>query len=94
MPENVIHQFLGAYIAENVLGICDQDIINAVRYHTTGRTNMSVLEMIVLVADLLEEGRDYEEAPRLRKAVDENFFEGFKLCVKRLIPWRKGRGFC
>lgn len=84
VPKSVVHQFLGAYIAENVLGVTDRDVINAVKYHTTGRKNMSVLEKIVFIADLLEEGRTYDEAPLLRKAVDNDFFEGFKLCLKRL----------
>ena len=85
--ENVIHQYLGAFVAEKVLGITDEDLLNAIRFHTTGRIGMSRLEMIILIADLLEDGRDYDEAPILRKAVDKDFFEGFKLCVKRLIAY-------
>ena len=85
--ENVIHQYLGAFVAEKVLGITDEDLLNAIRFHTTGRIGMSRLEMIILIADLLEDGRDYDEAPILREAVDKDFFEGFKLCVKRLIAY-------
>ncbi len=84
VPKSVVHQFLGAYIAENVLSVNDEDVLNAIRYHTTGRENMSTLEKIVFTADLLEEGRTYEEAPYLRAAVDKDFDEGFKLCLKRL----------
>lgn len=92
VPKSVVHQFLGAYIAENVLDVKDVDVINAVKYHTTGRKNMSVLEQIVFTADLLEEGRTYEEAPLLRKAVDDDFFEGFKLCLKRLQRFLSSTG--
>lgn len=84
VPKSVVHQFLGAYIAENVLSVKDEDVLNAIRYHTTGRENMSALEKIVFTADLLEEGRTYEEAPYLRAQVDKDFDEGFKLCLKRL----------
>lgn len=84
VPRSVVHQFLGAFIAETILNVSDRDVINAIKYHTTGRANMSVLEKIVFTADLLEEGRTYEEAPVLRDAVDKNFDEGFKLCLKRL----------
>ena len=87
VPQNVIHQFLGAHIAKNLLGVWDDDIINAIKYHTTGRPGMGVLEKIIFTADLLEDGRDYEEAPLLRKAVDKDFYEGFKLCVNRLIAY-------
>lgn len=84
VPKSCVHQFLGAYIAENILGVTDEDVLNAIRYHTTGRPNMSLLEKIVFTADLLEEGRTYDEAPMLREAVDIDFEEGFKLCLKRL----------
>lgn len=84
VPKSVGHQFLGAYIAEKVLAVKDDDVLNAIRYHTTGRENMSTLEKIVFIADLLEEGRTYAEAPYLRAAVDKDFDEGFKLCLKRL----------
>lgn len=84
VPSQVVHQFLGAYIAEKVLGVTDRDVINAVKYHTTGRAGMSVLEKIVFLADLLEEGRTYSDADELRRAVDEDFENGFKICVARL----------
>ena len=84
VPDSVAHQFLGAYIAENVLEIKSKDVLNAIRYHTTGRPDMSKLEKVVFLADLLEPGRTYEEADTLRKAVDDDFDAGFKLCVDRL----------
>ncbi len=92
VPKSVVHQFLGAYIAETVLGVKDDDVINAIKYHTTGRKNMSTLEKIVFTADLLEEGRTYDEAPLLRKAVDDDFFEGFKLCLIRLQRFLSSTG--
>lgn len=85
VPKSVVHQFLGAYVAENILGVKDEEVLNAIRYHTTGRENMSDLEKIVFTADLLEEGRTYPEVNLLRDAVNEDFNEGFKLCVKRLM---------
>lgn len=85
VPKPVVHQFLGAYVAENLLGVKDEEVLNAIRYHTTGRENMSDLEKIVFTADLLEEGRTYPEVNLLRDAVNEDFYEGFKLCVKRLM---------
>ena len=85
VPPQVEHQFVGAFIAENVLKIENKDIINAIRYHTTGRPEMSELEKVVFVADLLEEGRDYDEVGELRRAVDEDFEKGFVKCIGRLM---------
>ena len=87
VPEPVVHQFLGAFIAESVLKIDDKDIINAIKYHTTGRAGMSTLEKIVFLADLLEEGRAYPEVDKLRAAVNEDFFAGFATCVAALYSF-------
>ena len=93
VPEAVVHQYLGAYIAQTELSINDENVLNAIRYHTTGRPGMSTLEKIVFIADLLEPSRDYAEVDELRTAVNENFENGFKLCLKRLVNHlEKGNG--
>ena len=64
----LLHAKAGAYLAEHKYGIRDEDILNAVRYHTTGRPGMSVLEKIVFIADYIEPGRDHSvRLPELRK---------------------------
>lgn len=55
---HLLHSKLGAFKAKKEYGIEDADILNAVRYHTTGRANMSLLEKIIFVADYIEPGRD------------------------------------
>ena len=67
VPEAVMHQYAGAYLAEHVFGVTDEDILNAVRYHTSGRPGMSDLEKLIFLCDMLEEGRDYEGVDKLRK---------------------------
>ncbi|MBQ4505723.1 MAG: nicotinate-nucleotide adenylyltransferase [Firmicutes bacterium] len=54
-----------------LFGISDEDTLNAIRYHTTGRPGMSLLEIVVKMADLLEPGRSYPGAERLRAYADE-----------------------
>ena len=66
IPAPVVHQFAGAYIAENRFGIKDEDILNAIRYHTSGRAGMSALERLIFLADMLEYGRDYDVVEKLR----------------------------
>lgn len=58
---DLIHSFLGAAAAEREYGIEDKDILNAIRYHTTGRPGMSRLEMIIYLADMTEPNRVYYE---------------------------------
>ncbi len=66
VPAPVVHQFAGAYVAENVFGVNDEDILNAIRYHTSGRANMSALERLIFLSDMLEYGRDYDVVEKLR----------------------------
>lgn len=67
VPTSVYHQFAGAYVAEKHFGIEDEDILNAIRYHTSGRPNMSELEKLIFLADMLEVERSYEGVEVLRE---------------------------
>jgi putative nucleotidyltransferase with HDIG domain len=60
----------------SVYGIEDEDILNAVRFHTTGRAGMSKLELIIFLADTLEPTRTYEGVGRLRDMVFEDLYTG------------------
>ena len=53
----LLHSKLGAFYASSKYEIKDQDVLNAIIYHTTGRSNMSMLEKIIFVADYIEPGR-------------------------------------
>lgn len=66
VPAPVMHQYAGAYVAEHTFGVTDKGILNAIRYHTSGRENMSPIEKLIFLADLLEEGRDFDGAETLR----------------------------
>ncbi len=66
VPAEVVHQFAGAFVAEHAFGVTDRDILNAICYHTSGRENMSELEKLVFLADMLEEERSYEGVEKLR----------------------------
>lgn len=70
---SLLHAKAGAYMAENRFEITDSDICSAIRFHTTGRPEMSVLEMIVFVADYIEPNRKHDpELPVIRKEAFEN----------------------
>lgn len=59
----LLHAKVGEFLAKEKYGITNPDILNAIRFHTTGRENMSLLERIVFVADYIEPGR--RQAPNL-----------------------------
>lgn len=55
------HSKVAAAILEHEFGVTDEDILNAVKYHTTARKGMSLLEQITFVADVVEENRTYPD---------------------------------
>ena len=81
VPEPVIHAFLGAYIAKKEFGV-SSEIEDAIAYHTSGKANMSTLSKLVFVADMIEEGRDYEGVEKLRALYEKDFNECFIECLK------------
>ena len=67
VPKEVAHQFAGAFVAEHIFGVKDAEVLTAIAYHTSARPNMSALEELTFLADMLEEERSYEGVERLRK---------------------------
>lgn len=83
VPNPVVHAFLGAYIAQNFLKIDDEEIIDAIRYHTSGKANMTTLGKLIFVADMIEEDRNYEGVDKLRELYENADFEScFIECLK------------
>lgn len=66
------HGICGSVYVRDVLGIDDEDIINAIRYHTTGRANMSMLEKIIFIADFTSDERDFKGVTKMRKLADKS----------------------
>lgn len=83
------HAMCGALFIKYEFGIENQDIINAVRYHTTGRKGMSLLEKIVFIADFISAERDYDGVEIMRekakRSLDGAIVEGLSFTIKDLI---------
>lgn len=68
--DNVRHALLGYYIVEEELGISDSEILNAIKYHATGKGNMTTLEKIIYISDYAEFLREGEMFDAIRNATD------------------------
>ncbi len=90
--DNLIHSQIGAHLAKEEYNISDEDIINAIKYHTTGRENMSLLEKIIFIADKIEPNRNYEGVDKLRKLAYDNINESIVKCLENTINYVKQRG--
>ncbi|MEG2521835.1 MAG: bis(5'-nucleosyl)-tetraphosphatase (symmetrical) YqeK [Anaerovoracaceae bacterium] len=66
------HSNVGAEFVKRELGIEDEEIINAIRFHTTGRANMTKLDEIIYLSDMIEENRQYEGVDKLRDLAKSN----------------------
>lgn len=60
---SLLHAKLGAFIAEHTYGVTDPQILHAIKVHTTGEPDMSLLDKIIYIADYIEPMRD--KAPNL-----------------------------
>ena len=65
---SLLHSKAGSVLAAEKYGYDDPDMLNAIRYHTTGRPGMSLLEKIIFVSDYIEPGRySAKNLPLIRK---------------------------
>ena len=78
----LIHAKAGSMLAKTKYGITDEDILNAISYHTTGRPEMSLLEKIVYIADYIEPGRkNAENLPQVRRLAYQNLDD----CMRKIL---------
>lgn len=71
----LVHAFLGAAVAYKEYGIEDNEILEAIYYHTTARANMTPLEKLIYIADMTEPGRTIEQAKEIRRLVETDIDE-------------------
>lgn len=84
----LLHSKAGSILARTKYGVEDPDILEAIRYHTTGKPDMSMLEKIVFIADYIEPGRD--QAPHLdeiRKAAFEDLDKALCMILKDTLSY-------
>lgn len=88
---NLAHGKIAARIMERDYGITDTDVINAVSFHTTGRSGMSLLEKIVYLADAIEPNRAYPGVDELREAAEVSLDKACLLSLQRTIDYVQGQ---
>lgn len=71
----VLHAYVAAEAARVDYGIEDEEILRAIRYHTTGTGNMSPVEEVVFLADYLEPMRNFDGVDDLRKKAEVDLKE-------------------
>ena len=86
---NLEHGRIGAEKSRELFGIEDEDILNAITYHTTGRAGMSTLEKIIFLADAIEPGRNYPSVDEIRALAETDLDRACILTLTRTIEYVK-----
>lgn len=98
----LLHAKAGSILAREEYGITDEDILNAICYHTTGRPQMSSLEKIIYIADYIEPGRRHmkrlgdgapmERLTRIRRLAYQNLDEAMCNILSDTLDYLQEKG--
>ncbi len=83
----LLHGAVGAELAKIEFGINDEEILNAIKFHTIGKENMSLLEKIIYIADYIEPGRNFKGVELLRKEALSNLDKAVLMTIDNTIRY-------
>lgn len=87
------HAEVGAFVAEREYGVTDAEVLDAIRYHTSGRVGMTLLDKVVCLADYMEPGRDFPGVNNIRElanhSLEEALAAGFDSTIVYLLSRRQ-----
>ncbi|MBD5807189.1 bis(5'-nucleosyl)-tetraphosphatase (symmetrical) YqeK [Limosilactobacillus walteri] len=86
------HGIVGAELIKDELNIWDEDILNAVRHHTTGAPVMTKLEQVIYMADYIEPGRDFAGVKKARLITATNLQAGVAYQTKHTLNYLVANG--
>jgi len=88
----ILHATIGGELAFDLFGIDDPEILNAIKSHTIGRSQMSLMDKILYVSDYAEPLREYTGAAKVRKLADGNIdiamLEAIEQKIRHLLTKR------
>ena len=87
----LLHAKTGAAVARDVFGV-DDEIYNAILWHTTGKADMTTLEKVIYLADYIEPSRDFPGVEALRKVCYEDLDKGLLLGLEMTVEEMKSMG--
>lgn len=90
----LLHAHVGAAELSEAFPELDIGVVNAVARHTLGSSDMTPLDMVVYLADMIEPGRSFEDVERLRGLVGEIalqdlYAEAYAVSIRHLVASRK-----
>ena len=86
------HSYDGSEIVSTEFGIKDEEILDAVKFHTTSRARAGMTEKIVFVADKIEPSRNFRRIEELRELSYSDLDIGYRECLKDIIVSLESKG--
>ncbi|GLV14158.1 hypothetical protein Heshes_18420 [Alicyclobacillus hesperidum] len=83
----LLHGPVAAHIGKQTYQIEDEEILDAVRYHTTGRPNMTDLDLVLFVADAIEPNRSYPGVEAVRAALTDGLANAARASLDNTITY-------
>lgn len=94
LPEDLLeyntelwHAPVGAFLAEHEAGIKDHEVLDAIRFHTSGRRGMTKLEKVIYLADYIEPGRHFPGVEEVREIAKVNLNDALIKAVQNTITF-------
>jgi predicted HD superfamily hydrolase involved in NAD metabolism len=79
------HAPVGAHLVQKEAGVEDEDILDAIRFHTSGRPGMTSLEKVIYLADYIEPGRHFPGVDDVRELAKHNLEEALIASIRNTI---------
>ncbi len=83
----LLHASVGAEIARREFGVRDETILDAIRWHTVGKADLSLCGISLYLADIIEPSRDFEGVELIRRSANESLLEGALLGVIKTVKF-------
>lgn len=92
LQPKLLHGIIGENLAKEIYGVTDEEILGAIRWHTTGKAGMNLLEKIIYIADYIEPLRSFEGIENMRKVAFEDLDKCIVYCSESTIDFILKKG--
>lgn len=92
LQPKLLHGIIGEDLARRIYGVVDEEVLKAIRWHTTGKAGMNLLEKIIYIADYIEPLRFFEGIEEMRISAYEDLDRCIVLCSESTIEFILKKG--
>ena len=87
----VLHAPAGAVMAEEIFGVNDFEVLEAIRYHTLGHPDMGATARVIYAADFISKDRDFVGLNEIREEIARDFESGLYFITTHILKYQLER---